>query len=393
MFPSKRQITLADVPLGEPLPFSIFDLEGRVLLRKGVVVSMPEQVESLIVRKAVMGMPTPEAAAAAGPLRPSVSPRPAAPLRNSPEAAPVYEQVGGLILNLKHSYATALKAPDQIDLPSRILQFAAKLQALCASDPDSALAAPHLDYVNPYLVVHQVMGAVLTEFIARRCGLEAQQRLPYVCAALTRGIGLAAIQDELEQCDGPLPEQLKKAIHAHPLQSGAILRRAGVTDNTWLDSVEHYHERLNGSGYPQRIAGSAIAVGARMLAIADTYSAMTKPRPYRGKARVAQNALRDIYAQKDENLDGALIQHMINEIGIFPPGSIVRLKSGELAVIKQRTFKAASAVAYTVYDPRGMPLMEPIRRDTANPAHEITGTVPFTECRSAAVTIKRLWLK
>lgn len=386
MYPSKRQITLADIPLGEPLPFSIYDIEGRVLLRKGVVVSMIEQVESLILRKAVMGTTTPPAA-------PSAAQRAGAPMRAAPETSPVYEQVGSLILNLKHSYATALKTPDQIDLPSRIMQFAARLQALCTSDTDSTLAAPHLDYVNPYLIVHQVMGAVLTELIARRQGLGEEQRLIFVCAALTRGIGLAAVQGEIEQCDGPLPEALKKAVHAHPLQSGAILRRAGVTDDCWLDSVEHYHERLDGSGYPQRIAGQSIGLGARMLAIADTYSAMTKPRPYRGKAWVTQTALRDIYLQKDAGLDGELIQNMIREIGIFPPGSIVRLKSGELAVIKQRTHKAADAVAYTVYDQRGMPLLEPMRRETSNPAYEIVGMVPFTDCRAAAVTIKRLWLK
>lgn len=389
MYPSKRQITLADIPLGEPLPFSVYDVEGRVLLRKGVVVTMYEQVESLILRKAVMGSATPPAAQ---PML-AASARAPLPTRGLPEAAPAFEQVGSLILNLKHCYLTALKTPDQIDLPSRIAQFAARLQALCASDTDSALAAPHLDYVNPYLIVHQVMGAVLAECIGRRLGLEAQRRLPIVCAALTRGIGLAGVQNELELCDGPLPDALKRAVHAHPLQSGAILRRAGVADHAWLDSVEHYHERLDGGGYPQRLAGGAIGAGARMLAIADTYSAMTKPRPYRGKARVAQNALRDIYAQKDASLDGTLIQHMINEIGILPPGSIVRLKNGELAVIRQRTFKAAGAIAYTVYDPRGMPLIEPLRRDTSNPAHEITGMVPFTECRAAAVTIKRLWLK
>lgn len=386
MFPSKRQITLADVPLGEPLPFTVYDVDGRVLLNKGVVVTMQEQVERLIMRKAVMGTSTPPVAAPA-------APRPTAPARVVPEISPVYEQIGGLILNLKHGYATALKTPDQIDLSTRIPQFAAKLQALCEADPDSALAAPHLDYVNPYLIVHQVMGAVLTEFIARHQGMSAEERLPLVCAALTRGLGLAEVQAEIDQCEGPLPEPLKKAVHAHPLQSGAILRRAGVTDHTWLDSVEHYHERLNGSGYPQRIAGMSIGLGARMLAIADTYSAMTKPRPYRGKARVAQNALRDIYQQKDENLDGELIQSMIQEIGIYPPGSIVKLKNGELAVIKQRTYKAANAVAFTVYDQRGMPLIEPTRRETANPAFEIMGMVPFTECRAAAVTIKRLWLK
>ena len=388
MFPSKRQITHADVKLGEPLPFSVYDTEGRLLLRKGIVISMMEQVDRIIERRAVMGTSGLSAAD-----RPPAPPRsPAAP-RTSGEAMPVFDQMGSLILNLKHSFATALKTPEQIDLVARIRQFASKIQALCKDDTASSLAAPHLDYVNPYVIVHQVMGAVLTELIARRGGLEAEERLPLVCAALTRDIGMFGVQDELDRCDGPLSESLKRAVFEHPLSGTEILRRSGVQDKAWLDAVEQHHERLNGSGYPRRIQGEDVSRGGRVLAIADTYSAMTKPRPYRNKEHFAQNALRDIYLQKDVNLDGDLIQAMIREIGIFPPGSIVKLKSGEVAVIKHCTHKPAEAVVYTVYDQRGMPLLEPIRREAANPNCEIVSMVPFTECRSAAVTIKRLWIK
>lgn len=384
MYPSNRQITQSDIKLGEPLAFSVFDPEGRLLLRKGVVITMPEQVDKLIARRAVMETATVDGEAIS-PVRPT-APRPAV-------ASPPFEQIGSLILNLKHIYTTALKAPDQIDLPARIGQFAARIQSLCLDDIDAALAAPHLDYINPYLIVHQVMGAVLAEIIARRSDLPAEERLPIVCAALTRDIGLFSVQAELDQCNGPLPPSLKSAITEHPAAGAEFLRRAGVSDGVWLNAVLQHHERLNGSGYPAQLQAGAITLGARILAIADTYSAMTKPRPYRNKEHIAPNALRDIYLQKDSCLDGELIQRMIKEIGIFPPGSIVKLKSGEIGVIKHRTHKPAEAVAYTVYDQRGMPLLESIRREAANPGFEIISTVPFTECRSAAVTIKRVWIK
>lgn len=387
MFPSKRQITLADVKLGEPLAFSVYDTEGRLLLRKGIVISMQEQVDRIVERRAVMGT---DAAGAAE--RASAPPRTASPQRIVSEVSPPFELMGGLILNLKHSFATALKTPDQIDLQARIRQLATRLQALCSQDLDASLAAPHLDYVNPYIIVHQTMGAVLAEVIARRTGMAPEERLSLVCAALTRDIGMVALQAELDQCNGPLPENLKRAMREHPTNGAGMLQRAGVTDPIWLDAMAQHHERLDGSGYPGGLAAD-ISTGGRILAIADTYSAMTKPRPYRNKEYLAQNALRDIYLQKDVSLDGELIQSMIKEIGIFPPGTIVRLKSGEIAVIKHRTYKPVEAVAYTVYDQRGMPLLEPVRREAANPAYEILGMVPFTECRSAAVTIKRVWIK
>lgn len=380
---SNRQITQSDIKLGEPLAFSVFDPDGRLLLRKGVVITMPEQVDKIIARRAVMAVDTVDEAPS-GPARTAARPS---------VASPPFEQVGSLILNLKHVYTTALNAPDQIDLPARIRHFAARIQALCEDDVDAALAAPHLDYINPYLIVHQVMGAVLTEITARGSNLDAAARLPIVCAALTRDIGLFTAQAELDQCNGPLPPALRSAVTGHPAAGAELLRRAGVDDPVWLDAVLQHHERLDGSGYPGQLAGEAISPGARILAITDTYSAMTKPRPYRSKEHIAQNALRDIYQQKDRLLDGELIQRMIKEIGIFPPGSIVRLKSGEVGVIKHRTYRPAEAIAYTVYDQRGMPLMQSARREAANPNYEILGMIPFTECRSAAVTIKRLWAR
>jgi len=387
MFPSRRQITPADIKLGEPLPFSVFDTEGRLLLRKGVVITMQEQVERIIERRAVMGTD------GLNPADRPAPPRSGAPPRAQGDTAPVFEQMGSLILNLKHSFATALKTPDQIDLGARIRQFAARIQLLCRGDADSSLAAPHLDHVNPYIIVHQAMGAVLTELIARRAGMAEEVRLPLVCAALTRDIGLFGIQAELDQCNGALPDALKRAVAEHPLHGAQILRRMGVGESAWLEAVEQHHERLNGSGYPGRLQAGSISPGGRILAIADTYSAMTKPRPYRNKEHLAQNALRDIYLQKDVSLDGELIQALIKETGIFPPGSIVKLKSGEIAVIKHCTHRPSDAIAYTVYDHRGMPLLEPVRREASKPEYEIMGMVPFTECRSAAVTIKRLWMK
>lgn len=238
------------------------------------------------------------------------------------------------------------------------------------------------------------MGAILTEVIGARKGLTVGERLPFVCAALTRDIGQLPIQSDLDKCSGPLPPRLKEAMLGHTVRGVEILSRAGVSDHAWLHSVRQHHERFDGSGYPLKLGGDSITWGGGVLAITDTYSAMTKPRPYRdNKAHFPQNALRDMYMGKDSSLDGELVQVLIKEIGILPPGSIVRLKNGEIAVIKNRTIKMSDAIAYSVYDQKGMPLVSPLRRETQSPEFEITGMVAFAECRSAAVAIKRLWVK
>lgn len=381
-----KKIVPADIVLGEPLSFSIYDENGRLLLRHGIVVTMPDQVDRLVARGALRDV----ADERSNPGTPATAHRPAAPAMDQQSS---FERLGGLILNLKHVIGTALKTPEQIDVSARVGKIALTVQEICLDDIDSALAAPCLDFQNPYIVVHQMMGAVLTELIARHKEVPQEQRLSMVCAALTRDFGQIAIQSELDNNVGRLPDALRERMQQHPRQSAELLERAGVTDQIWLDSVRGHHERLNGSGYPAGLKADWISAGARILAVADIYSAMEKPRPYRNKAHFPQNALKEIYLKKDAEIDGEMAHILINQIGLLPPGTLVRLKCGEIAVIKSPTVKAEGAIVYAIYGKTGMVLPEPVLRETSQLPYEITGLVPYSECRAASIIIKRVWAK
>lgn len=381
-----KKIVRANIALGEPLPFSLYDENGRLLLRRGIVITMPDQIDRLMARGALRD----EAEAPDDPATPAVSPRPVLPAQDTQSP---FEHLGTLILNLKHVIGTTLKNPEQIDVSARINKIALAVQDICLQDIDSALAAPCLDFQNPYIVVHQMMGAVLTEIIARRNDMPPDQRRSLVCAALTRDLGQIPIQSELDQHAGPLPDALRERMVQHPSQSAELLERAGVTDALWLQAVRGHHERLNGSGYPTALKEEQIPLGARILAVADIYSAMEKPRPYRNKAHFPQNALKEIYLRKDAEIDGQMAHILIKQIGLLPPGTLVKLKCGEVAVIKSPTMKAEGATVYSLYGKSGMLLSEPVRRDTALPSYEIAGLLPYSECRSAAITMKRVWAK
>ena len=169
------KVSRSDIKLGEPLPFSIHDTDGRLLLRRGFVITMPNHIEQLIARGVLMG----EKSGGGGRTSSSSASPSAASHGGAPkaESLPVYDQMDGLVLNLKHIFTISLKSPEQIDLPVRIKGLASNIQAFCHEDLDSALAAPYLDIHNPYIIVHQVMGAILTEIIAGRKGLSAADRL------------------------------------------------------------------------------------------------------------------------------------------------------------------------------------------------------------------------
>ena len=127
-----------------------------------------------------------------------------------------------------------------------------------------------------------------------------------------------------------------------------------------------------------------------MLAIADIYSAMVRDRPYR-KAMVSGEAMRKLMLEQGQKTDSRLIHMMIKEIGVFPPGAIVRLANGEIAVVKKRTENSASPIVCAFIKPDGMPMLTPLQRDTANDKYRVEGIVPFSNYRGSVVVLRSLW--
>lgn len=379
---SLRLISPGTIVLGKAFPYSIYDKSGVLLFCQGSVIHMADQVTRLVGRGAQYNEDESPAGAQAG------AHRHALPGQDEQSA---FENLNSLILNLKHGLLTAIKTPEQIDVSARFMKIAQSVQLICKEDIDSALAAPSLDAFNPYIVVHQMMGAVLTELIAQNRGFSSEQRLSLVCAALTRDIGQMPMQAELDLHQGTLPDDLAVRMRKHPVKSSDLLRCAGVTDPNWLQAVHAHHERLNGTGYPDALKDEEISLGAKILAVADTYSAMVKPLAYRPNALVSQTALKEIYQRRDTEFDGENVRILISKIGLLPPGTVVKLKCGEIAVIKSPTVKAVGATVYSIYGKSGMVLTTPVRRHTSHPGYEITGLVPYAEYRNAVAVFKRVW--
>ena len=89
------------------------------------------------------------------------------------------------------------------------------------------------------------------------------------------------------------------------------------------------HERFDGSGYPEGLAGEQIHDFARIIGLVDAYEAMAQPRADR-EARVVYNALKRIIDQRNSLFDRRFIRALIHIVSIFPLGSLVKLNNGEI---------------------------------------------------------------
>jgi diguanylate cyclase (GGDEF)-like protein/putative nucleotidyltransferase with HDIG domain len=172
-----------------------------------------------------------------------------------------------------------LYTPDIVELSDlrRLAQGpdrAARLRA-------AASLAHAVDVRDAYTGSHSYTVGELAARVARRMGLPSEDVELARLAGTLHDLGKLAIPEEVLRKPGPLNDAERLVLERHPQIGFRMLDSLGVEPvATW---VRHHHERWDGSGYPDRLGGDAIPLGARILFVADAYDAMTTDRVYRGR--------------------------------------------------------------------------------------------------------------
>jgi response regulator RpfG family c-di-GMP phosphodiesterase len=170
---------------------------------------------------------------------------------------------------------------------------AALADALEAKDPQTGL---HAQRVQHYALT-------LTEGVDPR--LLDDPSLEY--GFLLHDVGKIGVPTQILEKRGPLSGAEWKLIQAHPAIGADILGQVTLLQGRGLDVVRAHHERWDGSGYPQGLAGEEIPLGARIFALADTLDAMTSDRPYR-RALSWERATDEILGQTGRQFDPKVVK-------------------------------------------------------------------------------------
>lgn len=189
-------------------------------------------------------------------------------------------------------------------------------------------------------------------------------------AALTMNVGMTALQDQLAlQRHRPDPHQ-QAQIDAHAERSVDMLQTVGIRDTLWLEAVRNHHAQIPGP----LAARSAPERLARLLQRADTFGARMAPRISRLPSPSAV-AMKACYFDELGGVDEAGAA-LIKAVGLYQPGTFVRLVTGEIAVVIRRGASTTSPKVAVVLNRSGVPTAEPISRDTAAKAYAIAASVP-----------------
>ena len=219
---------------------------------------------------------------------------------------------------------------------------------------------------DDYSYMHSVAVCAMMVSLARQAGMGEDACREAGLAGLMHDIGKALIPLEVLNKPGKLSDEEFALVRLHPEQGhGLLVGGQGVLEST-LEVVLHHHEKVDGSGYPHRLAGDRISQLARMGAICDVYDAITSNRPYKAGWDPAESIAR--MASWKGHFDPALFAAFVQSLGIYPTGSAVRLASGKLAVVvEQNPGNLVSPVVTVFYSTKSEMPIAPTRLDLARP--------------------------
>lgn len=176
--------------------------------------------------------------------------------------------------------------------------------------------ASALEAKDPYTRGHSNRVAVYATVIARAMGMEEERVEVMRQMALMHDIGKIGIPDNIINKEGRLTSDEFAAIRCHP-DMGLQIIRPLMTSKPDLCIVKSHHERYDGSGYPEGLTGDDIPVEARILAVADSFDAMTSDRPYRA-AMNRDDAMAELERNKGVQFCPRVVEVFRDAIAPFP---------------------------------------------------------------------------
>lgn len=370
--PVMVRIKRSELAIGQRVPWNIYDSRHRILLERGHILKSEDEIRTVglsgdIYRDVSSGSSTEH-------------------LNSGPLQSSIFDDIDHLETLMRNALRSLYENPEK--LPDRILRLADLLYRYVEADADAAIGIAHLYHEGNYTELHPIHVAILTLVLTRAKSYDKERSISVAAAALSKHISVAKFQEELHEQTSPLSEQQRKAIDTYPLKSHDLLKRLGVTDTLWLNAVLQCQENEDGSGYPMGVTGEQITEGAKIVALADRYSAMTSDRNYR-KGNLSNSVLKRFFEGKGSAINEELTLFFIKELGVYPPGTFVKLSDGYTGIVIRRGAHASKPSVSCYRDDLGHVMAKPVIRNLFRDPSKIAATIPPQDIGN--LSLKWIW--
>ncbi|HJU04494.1 MAG TPA: DUF3391 domain-containing protein [Nitrospiraceae bacterium] len=251
-----------------------------------------------------------------------------------------------------------------------LFAVAAQLQEFLRTHRTGMMTAVLLRQLQEYdetLFSHVVDVAVLSLVVGIDQGFSASDLTSLAVGAMLHDVGELRLPRNVFRTTGTGDDRTGILKHQHPALGWTMLSKAdGLPENACRVVAEH-HERIDGSGYPNKYRGAAISALSQLVGLIDSYTTLITNRGGRPALSPAQ-AIRHLYQlARRLQFDQGLVEHMIHSLGVYPIGSVVELNTGEHAIVVDRNSgDTVKPPVKLLSDSRGILLPEPFVVDLAD---------------------------
>lgn len=225
-------------------------------------------------------------------------------------------------------------------------------------NPDAMMWMSKLRSKDSYTSEHSLNVGLLAITFGRHLGASEEDLNKLGIAGMLHDIGKMQTPLNILMKEERLNQEEFSVMQQHAQSGRDILLAHRNVYHGAVDVAYSHHENLDGSGYPRKIKASGITDFTRIVALCDVYDAITSDRVYKRGAS-SLNALKIISDEAGKKFDTTLAQEFIECIGLYPPGSVVELHTGEVGI-----------VIGTNYRHRHLPKVLLVRDTDKNPAPE-----------------------